>query len=387
MCRPDSRRCARDGALRSPTMRVLLVTPPMTQLNTPYPATAYLTGFCACTRPSSASSVTQADASLELFLRLFSRRSWSGWLDELRRRARAAAKRERVPPSIAHFLAHAERYVATVEPAMRFLQGRDPSFALRIVGRALPARRAALRASPAVAQATRRRASRGGVRRARLDGSRATSRASTSTISRTSCATASTRASSSRATPSGSPRARRRSIRCARRSTGEPTLVDDDARRAHAPSSSRAQRPDVVGLTVPFPGNVYGAFRIARAIKRGARPTRRIVLGGGYVNTELRELSRAARVRLRRLHDARRRRAAAAARCRASAGPSAPLVAHLRARGRRGRARERRRAARRAERATPARRPTTGCRSIATCRCSRCSTRCTGCGPTGAGTS
>ena len=26
-------------------MRVLLVTPPMIQLNTPYPATAYLTGF------------------------------------------------------------------------------------------------------------------------------------------------------------------------------------------------------------------------------------------------------------------------------------------------------------------------------------------------------
>ena len=27
-------------------MKVLLITPPMTQLNTPYPATAYLTGFC-----------------------------------------------------------------------------------------------------------------------------------------------------------------------------------------------------------------------------------------------------------------------------------------------------------------------------------------------------
>ena len=41
-----------------------------------------------------------------------------------------------MPPSIAHFLAHAERYVETVEPAIRFLQRRDPSLALRIVGRA-----------------------------------------------------------------------------------------------------------------------------------------------------------------------------------------------------------------------------------------------------------
>src|SRR6185369_15513046 len=53
-------------------MRILLVTPPMTQVNTPYPATAYLTG---CLRRHAPGDVTveQADLSLELFLRLFSR--------------------------------------------------------------------------------------------------------------------------------------------------------------------------------------------------------------------------------------------------------------------------------------------------------------------------
>jgi hypothetical protein len=40
-----------------------------------------------------------------------------------------------MPPSIAHFLGEAPRYVATVEPAIRYLQGRDPTLALRIVGR------------------------------------------------------------------------------------------------------------------------------------------------------------------------------------------------------------------------------------------------------------
>ena len=53
-------------------MRVLLVTPPMTQLNTPYPATAYLTGFLRAHGADLGLTVTQADASLELFLRLFS---------------------------------------------------------------------------------------------------------------------------------------------------------------------------------------------------------------------------------------------------------------------------------------------------------------------------
>src|SRR5205823_5055863 len=42
-----------------------------------------------------------------------------------------------MPASIAGFLAHAERYVATIDSVVRFLQGRDPGFALRIVGREL----------------------------------------------------------------------------------------------------------------------------------------------------------------------------------------------------------------------------------------------------------
>ena len=55
-----------------PAMRILLLTPPMTQLNTPYPATAYLTG---CLRKHApAAEVAQADFSIELFLRLLSKR-------------------------------------------------------------------------------------------------------------------------------------------------------------------------------------------------------------------------------------------------------------------------------------------------------------------------
>jgi hypothetical protein len=48
--------------------------------------------------------------------------------------------------------------------------------------------------------------------------------------------------------------------------------------------------PTVVGVSVPFPGNLYGAFRIAQALKT-RRPGIKIVLGGGYANTELRRLS------------------------------------------------------------------------------------------------
>ena len=53
-------------------MRLLLVTPPMIQLNTPYPATAYLMGFLRLHAADLGLELTQADASLSLFLRLFS---------------------------------------------------------------------------------------------------------------------------------------------------------------------------------------------------------------------------------------------------------------------------------------------------------------------------
>ena len=46
----------------------------------------------------------------------------------------------------------------------------------------------------------------------------------------------------------------------------------------------------MVLLSVPFPGSVYAAFRIAQAIK-AHDPTIVTVLGGGFVNTELRELT------------------------------------------------------------------------------------------------
>src|SRR6185295_13909314 len=50
------------------------------------------------------------------------------------------------------------------------------------------------------------------------------------------------------------------------------------------------QTPNLVLLSVPFPGSVYAAFRIAQTIK--AHDSSIVTaLGGGFVNTELRELS------------------------------------------------------------------------------------------------
>src|SRR5450432_1077970 len=116
-------------------LRLLLVTPPMTQLNTPYPATAYLTGFLRQHEARLGLELAQADLAIELFLRVFSREGIGRILAALR--ARAAETDAEPPEGIARFLEHGDRYVATVDAAIRFLQGKDPGLALRIVGREL----------------------------------------------------------------------------------------------------------------------------------------------------------------------------------------------------------------------------------------------------------
>src|ERR1700720_3557807 len=85
-------------ALPCMSMRLLLVTPPMIQLNTPYPATAYLMGFLRLHAADLGLELTQADASLTLFLRLFSAPLVARMANVLRLRARPGGKRAPVPP-------------------------------------------------------------------------------------------------------------------------------------------------------------------------------------------------------------------------------------------------------------------------------------------------
>lgn len=259
----------------------------MTQLNTPYPATAYLVGFLRQHAATLDLEVAQADASLELFLRVFSRIGIQRILDELR--ARAEETDEEMPASIAHFLAHGERYVATVDAVVRFLQGRDPGLALRIVTReVLPEgpRFLAIAQGPGARDTDPLAWAFGGLG----VGDRAKHLASLyiddlADVIRDGIAPDFELARYGERLAASAPTFDALADALA----DEPTLVDDMLDELAAELYTRHQ-PELVGLTVPFPGNVYGALRIARAIKQLA-PTTRIALGGGYVNTELRELA------------------------------------------------------------------------------------------------
>ena len=107
-------------------LRILSIIPPMTQLNTPYPSTAYLTGFLR----SRGIEATQDDIALKLVLELFS----PAGLREMHERVKVMPPKKR-SATLRCFDEQFERYLATITPAVAFLQGRDPSIGHRICGR------------------------------------------------------------------------------------------------------------------------------------------------------------------------------------------------------------------------------------------------------------
>ena len=107
-------------------MKVLSVIPPMTQLNTPYPSTAYLTGFLR----SRGVEAVQEDLALQLVLRLFS----PVGLDRMRQRIETIPTRKRGPQA-RRFLTQFSDTRNSVAAAIGFLQGRDPTLAHRIASR------------------------------------------------------------------------------------------------------------------------------------------------------------------------------------------------------------------------------------------------------------
>ncbi len=253
----------------------------MTQLNTPYPSTAYLTGFLR----SRGVAAQQVDLALGLVLALFSPTG----LQALQAAVQALAPARR-GPSLLAFDEQFDRYAATLAPTLGFLQGRDPTLAHRIAARGwLPEgpRFATLDhyvhspeggdplawAFGALGQQDRARHlatlylnDLADVVRQAVDERFEFVRYGESLAS---------------SQPSFDP--------LAQALAAPPTLVDE-LLQGLAREALAMHKPDVLLLSVPFPGAVYGALRIAQAAK-AVQPQVRIVLGGGYVNTELRELA------------------------------------------------------------------------------------------------
>jgi hypothetical protein len=118
-------------------MQILLVTPPLTQLNTPYPASPYLAGYLE----KCGYQVSQLDLGIELINKIFTTSVLKDIFDLVDAKfiskvADSEINTQEVPSvNGKRMLALRLQYENTIEPVMRFLKGQDPTLAQRIISR------------------------------------------------------------------------------------------------------------------------------------------------------------------------------------------------------------------------------------------------------------
>ena len=261
-------------------MKILSLIPPMTQLNTPYPSTAYLTGFLR----SQGFDAAQEDLALALVLGFFT----VDGLTEVKNEALKLPEENR-SASVNFFLDYFSDYQNTIALAIAFLQGRDSTLAHRINSRTL------LPEGPRFASLDAYDEAEGGDSLAwafgalgSQDRARHLATLYLNDLSDVLRDAVDTRfefvryaESLAGSQPTFTP--------LADALAAMPTLMD-----LHLQALTKAcidkHQPTLVLLSVPFPGAMYAALRIAQTIKLHY-PSIKIGLGGGYVNTELRELT------------------------------------------------------------------------------------------------
>lgn len=241
------------------------------QINTPYPATTFLTGFLR----ERGYAADQTDFGLDLVLALFSREGISAIQQEIQK-----AK----SPTAEFFLAAFDDYEKTIEPVIHFLQGRDQSLAHRIAARTLLPEGPRFQTlddedlkwafgQMGVQDQAKHLASLYIDDLADLITSDVDSEFSLSRYGEKLAASQS----------SFDPLLER-----LEKDFKKPTLIDRLLKQIVLKKLDEIS-PDVLLITIPFPGCVLGSLKIAR-IAREWKSSVKIAIGGGYVNTELRSL-------------------------------------------------------------------------------------------------
>ena len=250
------------------SINTLLITPPFTQLNTAYPATAYIKGFLE----SKDVKATQMDLSIGLFTAVFTKE----FIDAIFKQADMLGNKDL--PLVYN---QKEEYINKVDSVMNYLRVQEVTAAYQIVHKDyLPH----------------------GHRRIKLDKDLTTEFGKLGILDKakhiatlfieelgdfinanvdeffsfTRYAEQLARAASSFDTIDTYLQY-------------ETTLIEDEMLYL-LEEQLRKDTYDLICFTVPFPGNLFSALRCAQYIKE-KYPKLKIAMGGGYCNTELRRLS------------------------------------------------------------------------------------------------
>ncbi len=248
---------------------VFLVTPPFTQLNTPYPATAYLKGFLNTKGIPS----FQADLGIEVTMALFCKKGLEKLFAQIN-------PQHNLSENAARIIALRDDYIYNIDAAILFLQGKNPTLAPLICKRDFLPEASRFTQLDDLTWAF---GSMGIQDKAKhlatlfledlsdlikecVDGhfgfSRYAEKLGRSANSFDDLHTA----------------------------LHQPYTFIDEMLITILKEKIEAIQPKLVAISVPFPGNLYTAFRCAQWIKKNY-PFVKTVMGGGFANTELRSLS------------------------------------------------------------------------------------------------
>lgn len=249
---------------------ILLITPPFTQLNTPYPATAYLKGFLNTKGMDS----YQMDLGIEVMLELFSKQSFDYMFSF------AFENDTIVSENCERIYALKEAYLKPLDAVVQFLQGKNHTFARQICTADFLPRSSRFEQLDDMDWAFGNMGMQDKAKHLATLYLEDLSDFIVECIDEN----------------FGFSRYAERLGQSAhsfdelyKLLSYEHTYID--AITIHLLKQQLKEiTPKIVCFSVPFPGNLYSAFRCAQFIKE-EYPNVKIVMGGGFPNTELRSLS------------------------------------------------------------------------------------------------
>ncbi|MGE8434773.1 B12-binding domain-containing radical SAM protein [Chryseobacterium joostei] len=247
---------------------LLLITPPFTQLNTPYPATAYIKGFLNTKNISS----YQIDLGIDVILELFSK-------DGLQKVFSKEIDLQNISENSQRIFALREEYLKTIDQVIPFLQGKNPTLARQICSMNFLPEASRFNQLDDMEFAF---GNMGLQDKAKHLVTLYLEDLSDYIVENVD-------------SDFGFSRYAERLGKSANsfdelysKLSDQQTFIDEFTLEILR-KTVEAVQPKLVCFSIPFPGNLYSAFRCAQFIKKNF-PHIKIAMGGGFPNTELREI-------------------------------------------------------------------------------------------------
>ena len=255
---------------------VLLITPPFTQLNTPYPATAYLKGFFNTKGIES----VQADLGIEVTLSLFSKEGLRKLFSTIENKKNQLGASLILSENSERIIALQDSYIKTIDDVILFLQGKSNTLAHLICSRNF------LPEASRFEQIDDLKWAFGSM--GKIDMAKHIATMYLEDLSDLIKENIDPHFGFSRYAESLGRSAN--SFDELYAALQQPFTYLDEILIEIFNQRIKDVQPKLVCLSVPFPGNLYTSLRCAQWLKKHF-PAIKVAMGGGFANTELRSLS------------------------------------------------------------------------------------------------